>query len=217
MARDITERKEFEERLKEYKKAVEGSEDLVAALDENKKYIFANQNYLDFHEINDERKIVGKSVSDFYGGKELERINEKVEKTLTGKRVQYEMKRKNEETKYFNTKYYPLKENNQTTGVVKLLEDITKRKEFEKRLKLFKRALESSRDMIAIVDEDYKYKFANNAFLDFHNLDSGDVINKSIKEVVGEKEFEKNIKSNVDKCLNDEIIQYQMKHQIKEE
>src|SRR6056297_852261 len=45
--REITERKDREEKLKQFKLAVQGSTDLMAAIDRQYRYLFANQAYKD--------------------------------------------------------------------------------------------------------------------------------------------------------------------------
>ncbi|OKY78475.1 MAG: Signal transduction histidine kinase containing PAS domain [Candidatus Methanohalarchaeum thermophilum] len=133
IARDIKDRKRREEKLKEYKKAIEGSEDLLVAIDSEYKYIFANKKYLDFVGINKEKNLIGKSLSEIYSGEELKEIKKKVDKCLQGKTIQYEMTRSRENKKYFDIRYFPLKEEKEVTGVVGVLRDITERKNTEER------------------------------------------------------------------------------------
>ncbi len=47
MVADITERKQAEERLREYEKAVEGSEEIIAVVDREYRYLIANRRFLE--------------------------------------------------------------------------------------------------------------------------------------------------------------------------
>ncbi|MCP3901765.1 MAG: hypothetical protein GY707_18805, partial [Desulfobacteraceae bacterium] len=51
--------KQSERIMKVYKNAIEDSLDIIAAVDRNYKYLFANQTYLEYHQLNGE-KIIGK-------------------------------------------------------------------------------------------------------------------------------------------------------------
>ncbi|KXA93391.1 hypothetical protein AKJ64_00650, partial [candidate division MSBL1 archaeon SCGC-AAA259E17] len=59
-------------------------------------------------------------------------------------------------------------------------------------------------------DEDYRYLFAKEAFLDFHGLEEGEVLGHTVAEVEGEDLFNEEIKPRVDECLEDNTIEYEM-------
>jgi PAS domain S-box-containing protein len=72
--------------------------------------------------------------------------------------------------------------------------------------------VERSQDMIAVVDQDYRYLLVNSRFLEFRGLNKGQVVGKLVEEVVGRDVFEKEVKERLEACLRGASIQYVMKY-----
>jgi PAS domain S-box-containing protein len=93
-------------------------------------------------------------------------------------------------------------------------EELQKRNEtLEKQeddLEIYKRMIESTKDMMAVVDADYNYICVNNTYLKYYQLKHEEIIGHKAREVIGEKHFEKTVKPNLDKCLKGEAVQYEM-------
>ncbi|OUJ19548.1 Signal transduction histidine kinase containing several PAS domain and REC domain [Methanonatronarchaeum thermophilum] len=179
---DITERKKLEERLKEYKRAIEGSTDLMAAVDVNKEFIFANKKYQQFFGIDNSKKLVGKKLKDIYSGSELETINKNINDALNGETVKYTMKRGKNPERHFDIRYYPLKEKDKVRGVVGVLRDITERKKIEKDLKTKDKAIQASKNAISIINSSGRYTHVNPAWTKLFGY--------TLDEVVGKKQTE---------------------------
>ncbi len=89
---DITDRKRAEERLKEYEKVVEGSEELIAVVDRDYRYLLANRAFLDYRELEREQ-VVGHPVAEVLGREVFETvIKEKLDECFRGNVVKYGMK-----------------------------------------------------------------------------------------------------------------------------
>lgn len=130
---DITKEKEMADRLKQYQMAVEGSEDLMAACDENYNYLFANNAYRNFHGIGKD-EILDKSLQDILEEDQFEKeVKPRVDRCLEGERTEYEMKRTHPELgeRSLQIIYYPLKSGGEIHGAVAVMHDITKRKKAE--------------------------------------------------------------------------------------
>jgi len=97
-------------------------------------------------------------------------------------------------------------------GAVEMTEDITARKKAEETLRHYERAVEGSADLIAGVDRDYRYFLANEAFLKYHRLSREEIIGRTVPELLGENIFEKDVKPHVDRCLEGQIVQYELVH-----
>ena len=89
--------------------------------------------------------------------------------------------------------------------------DITEWKEAEKTLREYEEVVEGSRDMIAVVDRNYRYCLANESYLKYRGIGKEEFIGKSCAEVLGSDLFEQPIKGYLDRCFLGEIIQYEMK------
>ena len=89
--------------------------------------------------------------------------------------------------------------------------DMTEWKEAEKTLREYEKVVEGSRDMIAVVDRNYRYRLANEAYLKYRDIGKEEFIGKSCAEVLGSDLFEQTVKGYMDRCFLGEVIQYEMK------
>ena len=85
-------------------------------------------------------------------------------------------------------------------------------KSSEETLREYQKAIESSQDMIAVVDQNYKYLIANPRFLEYRGLNREQVVGRSVSEVLGKDVFEENVKDQLDACFRGEFVRYEMKH-----
>jgi len=146
--RDITGRKRFEEQLKHYKMAVEGSDDLMAACDKNYNYLFANNAYAELYQQNKDN-IATKNVAEVVGEEIFEdEVKPRIDKCLRGERTEYEMSRFHPllGERKLKVVYYPLREDGKTHGIVGVLSDITEVKEIERQLHEANDRLRQSRE-----------------------------------------------------------------------
>jgi len=89
---DITERKLAEEKLREYEKAIEGSEEMIAVVDREYRYLIANRKFLSQGNMTKEQ-VVGHLVPEVLSKGVFEAIvKEKLDECFRGKVVRYEMR-----------------------------------------------------------------------------------------------------------------------------
>ncbi len=96
--------------------------------------------------------------------------------------------------------------------IAELEAEVNQRKCVEETLREYQKVIESSEDMIAVVDQHSKYLLANARFLQYRGLDREQVVGRSVPEVLGEDVFEKVVKKNLDACFQGEVVQYEMKY-----
>ena len=70
-----------------------------------------------------------------------------------------------------------------------LRQEIKVRVHTEEMLREYKKAIEGSKDMIAVVDKNYNYVLANDAFLKYRGMDRQQVTGRSVSELLGEDVF----------------------------
>ena len=75
-------------------------------------------------------------------------------------------------------------------------------------LKEYEHIVSSSKDMMAMLDRQFKYLVANNAYLGAFNLSSDQLIGKTPSDVFGEEFFNTVIRDRGNRCLNGEEIRY---------
>jgi PAS domain S-box-containing protein len=89
---DITERKLAEEKLREYEKAIEGSEEMIAVVDREYRYLIANRKFLSQGNMTKEQ-VVGHLVPEVLNKGVFEAIVKgKLDECFLGKVVRYEMR-----------------------------------------------------------------------------------------------------------------------------
>jgi len=96
--------------------------------------------------------------------------------------------------------------------IAELETEISEHKYGEGILHEYRKVIESTQDMIAVVDRHYKYILANKGFLKYRGLNKEQVIGRSVQEVLGKDVFEKVVKKNLDTCFQGEVVQYEMKY-----
>src|SRR5580692_9029217 len=89
---DITERKFAEDKLREYEKAVEGSEEMIAVVDREYRYLIANRKFLANRSMTKDQ-VVGRLVPEVLNKGIFETVvKERLDECFRGKVVRYEMR-----------------------------------------------------------------------------------------------------------------------------
>ncbi len=184
--KEITKQKETEEDLRHYKYAVDESDDLVAAIDENYIYQFVNRHFLEYHQVS-EQEVVGRSVAEVVG-KEIfeEKIRSHVDRCLDGKRVQYEMKRTYPSLgeRHLDVRYFPIEDGGKDSPkVVADIVDITELKEREEELKFQASLLDQAQNAIIATDVQGKVIYWNDRAEEFYGWKAEEAVGKEIIEV----------------------------------
>src|SRR6516162_10765907 len=89
---DRTERRLAEDKLREYEKVVEGSEEMIAVVDREYRYLIANRKFLKMRNMTKEQ-VVGRFAYEVLNEGVFEAVvKEKLDECFQGKVVRYEMK-----------------------------------------------------------------------------------------------------------------------------
>ncbi len=152
---DITERKLAEEKLREYEKAVEGSEEMMAVVDREYRYLIANRKFLSQRNMTKEQ-VVGRLVPEVLNKGVFETVvKEKLDECFRGEVVRYEMRYTypvlGERCLLISN--FPIEGSDGVDRVACILQDITERKRAEEALSCVNRrvieAEERERNRIA--------------------------------------------------------------------
>ncbi|MBN2662322.1 MAG: hypothetical protein JXR68_01620 [Bacteroidales bacterium] len=73
---------------------------------------------------------------------------------------------------------------------------------------LFKNAFYSSKNLIALVDKNYRLLAVNDAYVNFHKKNRNQIIGSKLENVVGSISFKK-VKEKIDKCLLGQTIEFE--------
>jgi diguanylate cyclase (GGDEF)-like protein/PAS domain S-box-containing protein len=93
-----------------------------------------------------------------------------------------------------------------TTGTV---QDITVQRQMDERLRQFQQLLEGTEDLCAIIDENYRYLWINQAYADRYGVSPQAIQNRPIAEVLGQRLFEDSLRPRLDRALAGESLRYE--------
>jgi PAS domain S-box-containing protein len=67
----------------------------------------------------------------------------------------------------------------------------------------------TSRDFLTLINAEYRYEAANQAYCAAHCKTPGEIIGKNVAEVWGEERFNRYVKPSLDKCFSGQEVNYQ--------
>ncbi|MFB6121421.1 MAG: PAS domain-containing protein [Halobacteriaceae archaeon] len=140
---DVTEQHERQERLAHYERAIEGSNDLIAAIDADYNYLFANQRYREYHDLPPRTETA--RLDEVLDAETWAEAEPRVQRVLDGEEVRYttERSRPGEPSRVFDVRYYPLpdRESERIAGAVATIRDVTERENRDRQLLVLSRIL----------------------------------------------------------------------------
>ena len=92
-----------------------------------------------------------------------------------------------------------------------LIMELGELRKAEEATREYKKVVEGSQDLIAVVDTGYRYRLANDTYLRYRDTRREDVVGRSCAEVLGADVFEQTVKNHLDRCFLGETIRYEMK------
>src|SRR5205809_1554123 len=136
MVVDVTERRKAEDKLREYERAVEASEEMIAVVDREYRYLIANRQFLKMRKMTGEQ-VVGRFAHEVLNEGVFEAaVKAKLDESFQGKVVRYEMKYTYPELgeRDLLVSYFPIEGPSGIDRVACILQDITDRKQMEEAL-----------------------------------------------------------------------------------
>lgn len=200
--RNITERKnnqikkekDYEDKLKYQKEAMDLAMDGIAILDKNKNYIYINDAYIKMNGYNDDSEFINNNWSIVYDESEIVKIT----KNLNGDSTWIgEVKGKKKNNKYYDQEIsISILEDG---GVITLIRDITKSKQTENRLRKSKEKAEEADKLKSsfLANMSHEIRTPINVIKGFSDIINESKISK--KEI---KKLTKVIKRKSDELLN---------------
>lgn len=91
-----------------------------------------------------------------------------------------------------------------------VVEDITEKRRAEVRLSGYEKVVERLQEMIAVIDRDYRFSIANQAYLDYHGRTRDQVVGHFVWELVGQERFDSVTKHKIDGCFQGRNVRCEM-------
>ena len=161
VARDLTKRKQNEERLREYERVVEGLEEKILVVDREYRYVIANRAFLCYMGV-PRAQVIGRTVSEVLDPDTFAAvIKPRMDECFEGKIVQYELKYKypNKEERDLFASYFPIEGPSGIDRIACILQDITEHKRTEEKLaaqSVRLQILSDASKAFAEVEQDYQ-------------------------------------------------------------
>jgi PAS domain S-box-containing protein len=136
IARDITERKQTEARLREYERVVEGLEEVIAVIDREYRYVIANRAFANIRGMEKEQ-IVGHRVSELFEEEIYQRlVKPKMDECFQGKSTRYQLKYSFPKLgeRELLVSYFPIEGVTGVDRIAAVVQDVTERNRAEEAL-----------------------------------------------------------------------------------
>lgn len=197
LVQDVSEQKRRETSLLQYKQSVESSKDLLAAVDQELQFRFANEEYRAYHELTDV-DVTEWSLPEVLTDSQFEAVEPYVRQALEGHPTGTELRRDHPEhgERILDARLFPLEgEAGEIHGVGASMRDVTEEKRLQADLEESKERYESLfksiRDAIIVADTDRRIINCNSGFTDLFGYELPEIQGKPTKYIYeDETEFE---------------------------
>ncbi|ELZ47133.1 PAS/PAC sensor signal transduction histidine kinase [Halorubrum coriense DSM 10284] len=208
---DITDRKAAMGRLKQYRAIVERLDDPVLLQNRDGEFELLNEAVSEFAGV-DREVLYGTDEFAFMDPETAAAVDERRTAVFeTEEMAEYEISPTFPESgreATFSTQRYPYYDaDGDLAGTFAICRNVTDRKERERDLERYERAINGATDLIAAVDRDGRLLFANPQYREYHGLGSDDVTDLALDDVVPEGGYE-TVERQVERALRGETVEY---------
>ena len=208
---DVTARKAAMAQLKQYRDIVERLDDPVLLQNRDGEFELLNEAVSEFAGV-DREALYGTDEFAFMDAETAAEVDERRRGVLDAEEMaEYEVSPtfpESEREATFSTQRYPYYDaDGDLAGTFAICRDVTDRKERERELERYERAINGATDLIAAVDRDGRLLFANPQYREYHGLGDRDVTELTLADVVPADGYE-DVERQVERALRGESVEY---------
>jgi Cu+-exporting ATPase len=132
---DVTERRQSEARLLEYRRVIESSGDLICVFDASYRYVLANEAFLSNLGLA-LQDIVGRTVEEVRGVDVFRHLKPEIDSCLAGDERSFalQLQYPGKGTRHHSVRYTPVVEGDRVTGVASVMRDVSEERRLEGQL-----------------------------------------------------------------------------------
>jgi len=208
---DITERRNSEQSLRRFRRAVEAAGNVILITDTDGHIEYVNPAFESVTGYSSEEAI-GETPRIFSSGEMSDEYYETLwETVLAGEVWEGELvnQRKSGDRYHARETIAPIENDGEVTAFVAIQTDVTEQKARESQLRQYERAIEGANDLICATDTDHNYLFANRGYREYHDIDPGDITGLSPSDVLDAAVWE-TVEPHVERALSGESVHYRM-------
>ena len=186
---------------------INSTEDLIWFVDQNKRMLLANDATL--HTFKQQRGIEiepGMRTTDFLPEEQADYYNQIFESALRGKTLRLNHTGKNK--KEYAVTIQPVKKEQKIIGVSIFARDINQLHYLQEELRRYEQIIASTPNLVALLDTDYNYQMANDAYLTAFNQKREKLLGTNIRDLLGEEHFKKRSEPHLQKAFAGEIVYF---------
>jgi PAS domain S-box-containing protein len=86
--------------------------------------------------------------------------------------------------------------------------DITQRRQAERGRRRYESIVNTSKDLMTMIDSGYRYLAVSDSFCDCHGKVRDEIVGRTVEEVWGDEPFCNSIKTQLDRCLRGETVEF---------
>jgi two-component system cell cycle sensor histidine kinase/response regulator CckA len=110
---------------------------------------------------------------------------------------------------WIDTNKIPLHDaNGNVVGILGTYEDITERVKTQETLRLYEKIVDTTSDLMSIIDSNYVYLAVNDSYLKAHGKERDNIVGHTPAELLGPEFFEQYVKSNLERAFAGEMVNY---------
>lgn len=204
---EVEARQALRQREADYRMLAELSPDIIVRVDVEGRYLYANEAHSRISEL-DPAEVVGRTIEEIGFGdsllSELTTAHQHVIESGDPANLDFTF-----EERHYNMHVVPeVDSDGQIVSVLAVVRDITRLKSTVQELDRYRQIVETSQELIIMLDRDYRYVMVNGAYERYHQRSRDTIVGRTVADLLGEVYFVEQVKPWMDRALTGEFISF---------